>query len=100
MTDEKGKHRENRCPRCGSPDVAEIAYGLPSPDLIEHSRRGRTVLGGCVIDPDSPVWQCLACDAQWGTAFEAAELPARGTSGVVTIRGRGARSKALINREN
>ena len=70
MTNEKGEHREDRCPRCGSSDVTKIVYGLPSPELVERSRRERTVLGGCVIGPDSPVWQCLACDAQWGKKFE------------------------------
>lgn len=66
---EKIERCGDRCPRCGSLDVTEIVYGLPSPEFLERSRHERTVLAGCSIGPDSPAWQCLACDAQWGRAF-------------------------------
>jgi hypothetical protein len=46
----------DRCPRCGSPSLARILYGLPAftRRLEEDLDAGRVVLGGCVIGEDPP----------------------------------------------
>ena len=54
-----------RCPRCHSDEVLPIAYGMPSPELVEESTAGRVKLGGCVIWPESPEWHCVACGHEW-----------------------------------
>jgi hypothetical protein len=51
------------CPACGSRDAVPIAYGYPSHEMFEAERRGELVLGGCLIGPESPAYQCRACDA-------------------------------------
>ena len=51
-----------RCPRCGSPAVIPIAYGLPAgPEVFEEAERGELELGGCVIADDSPGLRCTDC---------------------------------------
>jgi ribosomal protein S27AE len=54
-----------RCPRCHSDEVLPIAYGLPSPEMIEESTAGRVKLGGSVIWPESPDWHCARCGYEW-----------------------------------
>lgn len=59
---------EIRCPECGSIDVTEIVYGLicaPSPELEKSMEKGKTRLGGCCIDSDSPSHECNACFHSW-----------------------------------
>ena len=41
-----------RCPRCHSDEVLPIAYGLPSPEMVEESMAGRVKLAGCMVWPD------------------------------------------------
>ena len=53
-----------RCPACQSTQVAAIVYGYPSPELVNEARDD-IVLGGCVLSPRSPRWQCRACDRQF-----------------------------------
>ena len=62
--------RPSNCPKCGSESVAEILYGLIIPDdeLNEELNSGKTVLGGCCIDEDSPAWYCNKCKYEWGKA--------------------------------
>ena len=43
-----------RCPACGADDVVPVVYGFPSADMLDAAERGEIVLGGCVVDPDSP----------------------------------------------
>lgn len=54
------------CPACGHRPVATILYGLPVFDskLEQSVADGRTILGGCVIDGDDPLWQCTQCGQQ------------------------------------
>jgi hypothetical protein len=54
-----------RCPRCHSDEVLPIVYGLPSPATVEESAAGRVALGGCMITPESPDWQCEMCGHEW-----------------------------------
>ena len=49
------------CPHCGSPDAVRISYGLPTVEAFEASERGDFVLGGCVIGPESPDYECGSC---------------------------------------
>ena len=52
-----------RCPHCGSPDAIRIAYGYPSFGMSQAANRGEIRLGGCVIGPESPDFECLGCGA-------------------------------------
>ena len=54
------------CPECGKGDPLRIAYGYPGFDMFEAEQRGELLLGGCVIEPDSPTWACRACRHTWG----------------------------------
>ncbi len=64
------KTREDQaCARCGSREVAEIIYGMVPPDVEAQYPGQRIVLGGCVVGPTSPKWQCLNCGNAWGRAL-------------------------------
>jgi ribosomal protein S27AE len=56
------------CPRCGSQEVAEIVYGLVTPDIEAEYPGRRIILGGCVVEPTSPRWKCLRCGNTSGRA--------------------------------
>jgi rubredoxin len=62
------------CPRCGSRETAEIVYGLVLPDVEAEYPGRRIILGGCVVGPTSPKWQCVSCGHSWGRAFPAENL--------------------------
>ncbi len=51
------------CPRCGSTDAIRIQYGYPGPEMSESAQRGEIRLGGCLVGPESPAYECRACDA-------------------------------------
>jgi hypothetical protein len=51
------------CPACGSTDAIRIAYGYPSAEMFEAAERGDIRLGGCVIGPESPDFECRNCHA-------------------------------------
>jgi hypothetical protein len=53
------------CPACGSKQVQPIVYGLPGPELIERAERGEVALGGCIVFPENPEWQCALCLHAW-----------------------------------
>jgi hypothetical protein len=57
-----------RCPACGSAEVAGIQYGLPlfTAELNADLDAGRVVLGGCCIGGDDPAWVCRECKHHWG----------------------------------
>ena len=54
-----------RCPRCHSDEVLPIAYGLPSPEMVEESMAGRVKLAGCMVWPEAPDWHCVGCGHEW-----------------------------------
>ncbi len=58
------------CPHCGSGRQIPIVYGMPGMDLVEQSRRGEIVLGGCMVSPEKPVMCCASCGASWGRRGE------------------------------
>ena len=51
------------CPACGSIDAIPVVYGLPPVDLWEAEQRGNLILGGCLIGPESPDFECRGCHA-------------------------------------
>lgn len=50
------------CPRCDSTEAVEIVYGYPTHETFEAAERGALRLGGCVIGPESPDYECGECD--------------------------------------
>jgi hypothetical protein len=49
------------CPACGSRDAAPIVYGYPSSETWEAEERGEVVIGGCLVGPESPDYECRQC---------------------------------------
>ena len=45
-------------PPASSTDAVRIEYGYPSHELFDASQRGEISLGGCVIGPESPDYEC------------------------------------------
>lgn len=57
----------NRCPMCQGTKVAIISYGYPSQELLDEQPED-IVLGGCIIEKDSPRWVCKDCGHRFGSA--------------------------------
>jgi len=55
------------CPACGSRDVAQIRYGYPAFDQESEAKlgAGEWAIGGCVIEPDQPDYECHACGSSF-----------------------------------
>lgn len=71
------------CPACNLATVAAIAYDMPAMDdeLAHALEVGTVVLGECVLEPDAPVWQCIACEYHWKAAGRlGAVRPVAGTA--------------------
>ena len=47
------------CPQCEK-KVLKILYGLPAPSFMENPPKD-VILGGCVIDDNSPSYYCPHC---------------------------------------
>src|SRR5687768_4023756 len=45
------------CPECGAAGVP-LMFGLPVPEARDAAEDGRLALGGCVVSPSPPNWQC------------------------------------------
>ena len=58
--------RPKSCPKCRSPVIVEIVYGLPGPELFEAASRGEVELGGCLVADFQPEWACRACGERFG----------------------------------
>jgi hypothetical protein len=56
--------RQAACPFCGGVGIP-IEYGLPDVELWEAEKRGEAVIGGCVVEPDNPDYQCGSCGSRW-----------------------------------
>lgn len=56
------------CPNCGSDNVAEILWGLPSftEELQKELAEGKVVLGGCCVSSDDPKFECNNCGQRFG----------------------------------
>ena len=53
------------CVACRQAKCIPILYGFPSPELVKAMGRGELELGGDYLLPDSPVWLCKRCNAQF-----------------------------------
>jgi len=60
--------KDHYCPGCGSAEIAEIVYGLVTPDIEAEYPGRQIILGGCVVEATSPRWRCLECENTWGRA--------------------------------
>jgi hypothetical protein len=80
--------RPTRCPVCGHEPVAEVLYGMPafSEELQRDLETGRTVIGGCVVSGDEPLWACKRC----GARISALGVAVRQTGDVIGWSGRSA----------
>ena len=58
--------RRPHCPLCVSNKVVPIMYGMLPVEMWEESKKGKFVLGGCVISNESPKWHCQACGHEFG----------------------------------
>jgi len=52
------------CPRCGSQEIFEILYGMPTAMEIQKAVDGKAVLAGCMINTYRPgrKYYCLTCE--------------------------------------
>ena len=51
-----------QCGHCGEMvQPLGVVYGLPTPETESRARRGDFMLGGCIVDQDSPTWACPNC---------------------------------------
>lgn len=69
-----GRKKKPVCPFCGSRIIIPIVYGLPGPDLEEKSKKGRVILGGCIVWEGQPQSHCNDCGYEWrgsGANFKA-----------------------------
>jgi hypothetical protein len=58
----------DKCPKCGSTNVAAFVYGLieDDPEFWKDVDDGKVIPGGCEIDDKSPKYRCNECDFEWG----------------------------------
>ena len=54
-------NKGSKCPNCGERQLVPIAYGFPSPHVMEQSDQGVVVLGGCIMSADDPSFVCKVC---------------------------------------
>ncbi|OQB35148.1 MAG: hypothetical protein BWY09_02417 [Candidatus Hydrogenedentes bacterium ADurb.Bin179] len=57
-----------KCPRCGSENVARYLFGLPNwnPELMDKVTRKEVKLGGCCMSMNDPRYHCNACQLDFG----------------------------------
>ena len=57
------------CPKCNSPNIAEILWGYPDMDALKEGLdKKEIVLGGCIVSDHDPKWECNECNKRWGDA--------------------------------
>ena len=56
--------RRPACPVCSARHARRIGYGMPTYDAALNIAPWDS-MGGCVIDPFSPQWNCGACGHGW-----------------------------------
>jgi hypothetical protein len=49
------------CPSCGARDAVRILYGYATREMGQAEERGEIVVGGCVVGPESPDYECRTC---------------------------------------
>ena len=57
-----------KCPKCGSKNIAKYMYGLPlfSDELLKDIDNGKIKLGGCIVMEDAPKYHCNDCKEDFG----------------------------------
>jgi len=50
-----------QCPKCESPRMVLILYGLPGPREVAFAKEGLIALGGCMMTGDDAKWECWDC---------------------------------------
>ncbi|MEY4312501.1 MAG: hypothetical protein RLZZ319_10 [Actinomycetota bacterium] len=63
-----------RCPKCETTNPLDIVYGMPSDEMQVAETEGAIILGGCVINNDSPVYRCRSCDHEFGEFGEIGDV--------------------------
>ena len=60
------RRKPSRCPECGSPRIASLLYGTPSPtDALQRAiAEGRIRLGGATLSDADAAWECADCGAR------------------------------------
>lgn len=62
------RRKPRKCPSCGHKPFGSILWGMPGmgEKMRADVEAGRVVIGGCLIGPDDPDWQCAKCGtAMW-----------------------------------
>lgn len=61
-----------KCPKCGSENIAEIFWGMPAmdEDLERRIEEGKIVIGGCCITGFAPDWHCNDCGCEFGETLD------------------------------
>jgi hypothetical protein len=56
------------CPKCGSNKVIPIVYGDidGSPETMKQIENNEILPGGCLVEKNSPKWECRECKNQFG----------------------------------
>jgi DNA-directed RNA polymerase subunit RPC12/RpoP len=52
---------DQKCPRCHSPEIKRIIYGMPGADFDFDKYE----VGGCLVDDESPKYKCMRCKSNW-----------------------------------
>lgn len=78
--------RKYICPSCSEDTGVDIVYGEPSIELAEKAKLGEIALGGCVIEPNQPIYRCMSCGFEWDRARQFEEAKQRWLK--ETVKGR------------
>jgi len=46
------------CPKNHSNKLIPIVYGLPGDKMVKAAKKGKIILGGCIVNDCSPKWYC------------------------------------------
>jgi hypothetical protein len=59
--------RYKKCPNCGSTNVLEIIYGMPTHEAFLQEEAGEIKLGGCCVsmEGNDPEYYCKDCEFEW-----------------------------------
>ncbi len=54
--------KPDKCPLCGSPNLRQYVFGLPTAEAFDSSKY---ILGGCEFSSHDPKWGCIDCGAKF-----------------------------------
>jgi len=60
-----GLRQPHACPVCAGTRILRILYGSPTADAMMAVDRGEALLGGCIVTPGQPDWECSRCRHRW-----------------------------------